>query len=75
MEDGDVQVVDVVLIAKHGNAALDLVCESLEVQFEQAARQQGFATAIKIHILPVKDAQRGHALSGGMYNPALQFWP
>lgn len=74
-EDGDAQVVDVVLVAQNGNAALDLVCSSLEVQYEQAARLQGFVSALKMHILPADEAKRGHALIGGLHSPALQFWP
>lgn len=74
-EDGDCRVADVVLVVENGTAALDLVCASLEVQYEQAARQQGLDGLIKVHVLPAGDAERGHALCGGIHNPALQIWP
>ncbi len=74
-EGGDSQVADVVLIVENGSAAFNLVCESLETQYAQAARQQGFVSLVKFHVVAADQARLGMALGGGLHSPALQVWP
>ena len=74
-DEGDGGITDLVLVTETDSAALELVCSSMESQYEQAARKLGFGSGVKVHVLTKSAAARGHALLGGVYSPALQIWP